>query len=217
MAQIAGMSLLAYILGSIPWGIILTRNVTSRDIRKTGSGNIGATNVRRIAGTRRGVLTLLGDMLKGAIPVWLVHLTGRPGIYWPDDLVALVVLSAVLGHLYPVFLRFRPSGKGVATTAGCFLAVSPLAFLIALLVFIAAALRTNTMSAGSLAAVTVLPFALWLTSQSWAMSGCAVIIMILIYLRHKDNIQRLLKGTEHPIREKTNSGPVRSEKKPWKR
>ncbi|MEE8400512.1 MAG: glycerol-3-phosphate 1-O-acyltransferase PlsY [Desulfobacterales bacterium] len=204
LTQIAGLSLIAYILGSIPWGIILTRNI-SEDIRKTGSGNIGATNVRRIAGTRRGALTLLGDMLKGAIPVWLVHLAGRPEICWPDDVVALVAVCAVLGHLYPVFLKFKQGGKGVATAAGCFLAISPLAFLIALVVFIAVIFRTNTMSAGSLSAIMVLPLALLLTSQPRVLSGCAVIIMILITLRHKDNIKRLLNGTEPPIREKRNS------------
>ena len=206
MIHIAGLSLLAYILGSIPWGIILTRNLTSKDIRKTGSGNIGATNVRRIAGTTLGVWTLLGDMLKGIIPVGLVILTDRTDIYWQDDVIALVVLFAVLGHLFPVFLRFKQGGKGVATAAGCFLVASPLAFLISLLVFIAIILRTNVMSAGSLAALTVLPLAVWVTSQSLALSGCAVIIMILSYLRHKDNIRRLLNGTENPIWEERNSG-----------
>jgi glycerol-3-phosphate acyltransferase PlsY len=200
MIQIAGLSLMAYILGSIPWGIILTRNVASTDIRKTGSGSIGATNVRRIAGTRRGVLTLLGDMLKGALPVWFLALINWPDIRWQDDVIALVVLSAVLGHLFPVFLRFKQGGKGVATAAGCFLAVSPLAFLIVLLVFFVFVLRTNTVSAGSLAATTVLPFAVWITTHSWALSGCAGAIMILIYLRHRDNIRRLMKGTEHLIR-----------------
>jgi len=135
-ARLSGLVALAYVLGSIPWGIILTRHIPSADIRGAGSGNIGATNVRRIAGTKLGLLTLIADMLKGAVPVWLAMLgtASKPGGH--EWAISLVIIAATLGHLFPLFLKLRNGGKGVATAAGCFLAVSPLAFAAVFLVFL---------------------------------------------------------------------------------
>jgi len=193
--KLTGLLFLAYAIGSIPWGIILTRIFTSEDIRKKGSGNIGATNVLRIAGVKLGLLTLAADILKGAIPVWLGLIITDPNNCRHDIYIALIALSAVLGHLYPVFLKFK-GGKGVATTAGCFLVASPTAFIISLLVFTGTVFYTNRMSAGSLASTAALPVAVWVTTGSWAMTGCAIIIMIFIYIRHRDNIRRLVSGKE---------------------
>ena len=204
--KLSGLPILAYLFGSIPWGVILTRHVHSEDIRLAGSGNIGATNVRRMAGTKLGLMTLMGDMLKGAIPVWLALGTTSPDAKWHDPFIAIIILAAVLGHLYPLFLKLKNGGKGVATAAGCFLAVSPLAFLIALPVFAIFAFWTNTMSAGSLAAIGILPIPIWFTTQSWPITGCAVLVSALITVRHRENIHRLLSGTENVIRKKKPPG-----------
>ena len=116
----------AYFLGSIPFGLVLTRLFTSIDIRKTGSGNIGATNVRRMAGNLLGVLTLIGDVLKGALPVFLATalVRGEAGNI-PEMIIAFVATGAFIGHLFPVYLKFKTGGKGVATAFGCFLVISP--------------------------------------------------------------------------------------------
>ena len=203
--KLTGLLILAYLLGSIPWGIILTRHIHSKDVRWAGSGNIGATNVRRVAGTKLGLMTLMGDLLKGAVPVWLAIGTTAPDAQWHDIFIAAIVLAAVLGHLYPLFLKLKNGGKGVATAAGCFLAVSPLAFLIALLVFTVFVFWTNTISAGSLAATGILPIPIWFTTHSWPITGCAVIVTVWVYVRHRNNIHRLLSGTENVIRARKSS------------
>jgi glycerol-3-phosphate acyltransferase PlsY len=189
----------AYLLGSIPWGIVLTRLFSATDIRTQGSGNIGATNVMRVAGTTLGVLTFVGDFLKGALPVYLaVALTGSHNC-WDEIYRSLVGLAAFLGHLYPVFMRFKDGGKGVATAAGVFMLLSPVACIVTILVFILFICWCNRVSAGSLAAAAVLPVAVWEASQSAVITGCAVVVGILIFLRHHDNIRRIIAGTEPPI------------------
>ena len=199
LAKLAGLPLLAYLLGSIPWGILITALFTSTDIRKQGSGNIGATNVRRIAGTKAGVLVLTGDVLKGSLPVYLAlrlldvaDLSGQ--IY-----VVLVALAAFFGHLYPLYLGFKNGGKGVATALGCVLAVSPPAAGIALLVFLLMSCISNRASVGSLSAAAVLPVIMWIATGSHVMTLCALIFSVFVSLRHKDNILRLLTGTESVI------------------
>lgn len=189
----------AYLLGSIPWGIVLTRLFTSVDIRHEGSGNIGATNVLRIAGPTLGVLTLVGDMLKGAIPVWLVVVLAAPNGLWGEIYISLVALSAFSGHLYPVYMRFEKGGKGVATAAGCFAVISPMAFVVLILVFIMFVCWLNRVAVASLVAAAVLPVAVWKATGSGILTGCAVVTAILIYFRHIDNIKRLLNGTEPVI------------------
>jgi glycerol-3-phosphate acyltransferase PlsY len=197
--QIAGLPLFAYILGSIPWGLILSRVFSSVDIRQKGSGNIGTINVIREAGIVPGILTLAGDVLKGAFPVYLaVLITGAAG--WRGQFyLSLVALSAFLGHLYPVFLKFKRGGKGVATAAGCFFVISPVACLIALLVYIMCICWFNRASVGSLIAGVALPVAVWQVTHSGPLLGCAVVMIIFIYYRHMDNIKRLLSGKEPVI------------------
>jgi glycerol-3-phosphate acyltransferase PlsY len=123
-----------------------------------------------------------------------------------DLFVSVIVLATFLGHLYPLFLKFKNGGKGVATAAGCFLAVSPPAFLAALLVFVTFIFWTNTISAGSLTAIGVLPVLIWFSTRSWVLTGCAVTIAILVYVRHRDNIHRLWSGTENVMRKKPPEG-----------
>jgi len=189
----------AYLLGSIPWGIVLTRLFTSVDIRCEGSGNIGATNVGRIAGPTLGVMTLIGDMLKGAIPVWIAVVLAISNSLWGEICISLVALAAFSGHLYPVYMRFKKGGKGVATAAGCFAVISPVAFMVVILVFIMFVCWFNRVAVASLAAAAVLPVAVWKATGSGVLTGCAVVTAILIYFRHTDNIKRLLNGMEPVI------------------
>jgi glycerol-3-phosphate acyltransferase PlsY len=193
------LPIFSYLLGSIPWGLILTRLFSSINIRQVGSGNIGATNVARMAGPGLGVLTLAGDILKGAFPVWLAVSMTTPNKVWGDLYIALVALAAFTGHLYPVYMKFKNGGKGVATAAGCFGVISPVALVILTLVFILFVCWSNRVSLASLAAAAVLPVAIWKATGSEVMLGCAVITTIFIYFRHVDNIKRLIAGTESAI------------------
>ena len=187
---------LAYALGSIPWGLILTRTFTSVDVRTSGSGNIGATNVRRTAGTFLGLLTLVLDILKGYIPAALaVSLVGT-GAFRSDLYVAAVTLAAFLGHLYPLYMKGKSGGKGVATAGGCYLAVSPAAVGAAVLGFLLLIITTRRVSAGSLAAAALLPVALWASTGSGVLTAAGVLVAAGIAFRHKENIRRLLSGTE---------------------
>ena len=197
--KIISLPFLAYALGSIPWGLIFTRLFTTVDLRRQGSGNIGATNVRRVAGTFWGVMTLAGDTLKGAFPVWLARAWTPPEQPWSKAYIALVALLAVAGHLYPLYLKFKGGGKGVATSAGCFAVISPPAAGIALLVFILLVCWARRVSVASLTAAAVLPVAVWQVTRSAVLTACAAVTAVLIFLRHHDNIRRLLAGTEPTI------------------
>ena len=205
MIIIGGITLavIAYALGSIPSGLVLTRMFTSIDIRKTGSGNIGATNVRRMAGNLLGALTLIGDVLKGALPVYLsiALFRGEAGNL-PEIMTAFVAAGAFAGHLYPIYLKFKTGGKGVATALGCFLVISPLAVLLTLILFGAVVKVTRRVSAGSLAAAAFLSPAVWLITGSAIFSVCALLIAVMIFIRHRGNIKRLLSGTEPALGEK---------------
>jgi len=186
----------AYLLGSIPWGVILTPIFSDVDVRYAGSKNIGAYNVFRVAGKRVGLMTLGGDLLKGAIPV-LVGFSWLGVSDWRGEiLVCLVALSAFTGHLFPVFLGFK-GGKGVATAAGCFLVISPLVFLVCVLVYILVLCHWGYSSAGSLSGAAILPGAIWLATHSVPITGCALIMAVFIFIRHTENIRHLLEGTEH--------------------
>lgn len=194
-----GLCVLAYLLASIPWGLILTRKFSSLDIRQEGSGNIGAANVQRIAGLRLGMATLAGDMLKGFFPVWLAGVMTSSNDFRSEIFISLVALCALAGHLYPVYLRFKNGGKGVATAAGCFLAVSPLACFIDIIIFSIVICLSNHVSVGSLAAAVALPLLVWMFTQSTVIMGWGVVTAIFIFARHTDNIKRLLSGTEAGI------------------
>lgn len=192
------LPLAAYLVGSIPWGVIVTRLFTPLDIRQQGSGNIGATNVRRLAGNRLGALTLAGDLLKGLVPtalaVWWAG-TGTGAMAY----IGLVALCAFGGHLYPVYLGFRNGGKGVATAAGCFLVISPVAVGSALLVFILAVWFSRRVSVGSLAASLVLPPVVGGITGSFPLALAAGAAAVMIVARHRDNLRRLANGTEPTI------------------
>jgi len=186
----------AYVLGSVPCGLIVTWIFTSEDIRKTGSGNIGATNVRRRAGTWAGLLTLAGDIAKGAIPVYLAMQLAGLGTAWREIYIAAIAVSAFAGHLYPIFMKGKRGGKGVATAGGCFLILSPFSLFIAVLVFILAVCVSSRVSAGSIAGSLMLPIAVWKATGSGIFTGCAIVIAAGIVLRHQNNIRRWINGTE---------------------
>jgi len=180
----------AYLFGSIPTGVILSRHFGKTDIRKEGSGNIGATNVYRTLGKTLGALTLLGDILKGMIPViiaiWLLKSEGWIGV---------TALSAFIGHIYPVFLKFK-GGKGIATTLGVFVIIVPWAILLAFLAFAGTLYKWRYVSLGSMVASGSLPIWIILLSYSNIYAIYSIIIACLVVYRHKENIQRLIKGEE---------------------
>jgi glycerol-3-phosphate acyltransferase PlsY len=190
----------AYALGSIPSGLMVTRVFLRSDIRQQGSGNIGATNVRRTAGNLPALLTLAGDVLKGALPVWLAQalVPAGPSV-WIGAYWSLVALCAFGGHLYPLYLKGRGGGKGVATTAGILLALAPAALVVALLVFVAAACTFNRASVASLVATGTLPLIVWKSTQSPVFCVWAILTFVLIAVRHRDNLMRLVRGGEPRI------------------
>ena len=200
-----GLVVFAYLFGSIPFGLVLTRLFTSIDIRREGSGNIGATNVRRLAGTPLGILTLAGDVSKGALPVYLAQMVTPAPIISQEVYVSVVALAAFFGHLYPLYMKLKNGGKGFATATGGLAVISPAAVLIALAAFLLAAGWSNRVSAGSLTAAAALPPAVWWTTRVPLFAVCALIMTLWIYARHRDNIKRLLNGTEPGIRSKSGN------------
>jgi glycerol-3-phosphate acyltransferase PlsY len=183
----------AYLLGSIPVGVVLSK-LKGQDPRKAGSGNIGATNVMRTAGKGIGILTLAGDILKGLLPTWLAIAYGQTAI-----VAAACGLAAFAGHLWPIYLRFK-GGKGVATALGLFLALKPAVIPILLAVFIVVLLKWRYVSLGSLVGTALMPLLLLLFGSSVEYIIVSLIVGLLIYYKHRDNIKRLLSGTEHKFR-----------------
>jgi len=183
--------LFGYLLGSVPTGLVLTRLFSKVDPRRSGSQNIGATNIYRTAGKTLGILTLVGDVLKGAIPVVLAIQFGVSSRW-----IAIAGLSAVLGHVFPVFLGFK-GGKGVATALGAYLIMSPVAVLIECFVFAGLVWKWRYISLGSIACATTIPVLIaFFRSDSQAYFIVSVIIAALILYRHQTNIARLLQGNE---------------------
>lgn len=179
----------AYLLGSVPTGYILGY-LSGVDVRKAGSGNVGATNVARVAGKKLGIFTLVGDVAKGFLPVYLAQQLG-----FDATVVGLAALAAFLGHLFPVFLNFS-GGKGVATALGALLALAPAATAVLLLVFLAVALASRIVSLASIVAAAAAPVAVWLLGYPPAVIATAVAMALLIIWRHEKNIQRLMAGAE---------------------
>ncbi|MCJ8501316.1 glycerol-3-phosphate 1-O-acyltransferase PlsY [Desulfatitalea alkaliphila] len=186
------LPMVAYLIGGIPVGLLLVRWTTRLDVRQTGSGNIGTTNVWRVAGMGVALATLSGDILKGALPcLATLHLVDHGPAY-----PASVGVAAVLGHMFPIYLGFRTGGKGVATAAGMFGVLTPLACGLALAVFFLSAVISRRVSVGSLVGALALPVLIVLTSGDLYLAGAGTLVMLLMMLRHRDNIQRLRKGEE---------------------
>lgn len=181
-----------YLIAAIPSGVVLARMMGVEDVRQKGSGNIGATNVYRVAGKLAGVLTLLGDTLKGFLPLLAIKNWLSPT---PEQL-AIASAVAILGHCYPVYLRFK-GGKGVATALGLFLVLSPKAVLGALIVFILTVALTRYISLGSVLAALSAPLLILLLNLPQPIFLATLFIAMLVIWRHRSNIKRLLDGTEN--------------------
>lgn len=192
----------SYLLGSIPFGYLLVRIFRGEDVRQSGSGNIGATNVSRKS-PALGVATLLLDALKGTAAVALSYVAADRMVGGPPalDLAALAALFAVVGHVFPVWLKFR-GGKGVATGLGAFALIAPKAVLIAAGIFIAVVVISRYVSLGSIVAVAVFPFVAWRIRQfDLSPKGLALISLasLLILVKHRENLRRLWGGTESRV------------------
>jgi glycerol-3-phosphate acyltransferase PlsY len=193
---------LSYFLGAIPFGLVLSRR-SGIDIRTEGSKNIGATNVTRLLGKKMGALTLICDLLKGFLPMFIAArlLEGSSGA---ELAVALCGAASVLGHMFPVYLGFK-GGKGVATALGAFLYLAPLAVLGCLTVFLASVYLSGFVSLGSL--LGSLSILLWLPllhAPAWKL-WLAAFIVVMIWIKHAQNIGRLLRGTEKSWKRKTEA------------
>jgi acyl phosphate:glycerol-3-phosphate acyltransferase len=186
----------AYFLGSIPFGLILAKLFGGTDVRKEGSGNIGATNVARVAGPLAGILTLLLDAAKGAAAVLLAGRYSNDSAKW----MMIAGLAALVGHCFPIWLKFK-GGKGVATAAGVYLALCPLAFLGGLILFILVVGFWRYVSLGSISAAIAMPllmYFLWAphhASPPVITFGALAVAMLIVY-KHDANLQRLVKGAE---------------------
>jgi acyl phosphate:glycerol-3-phosphate acyltransferase len=187
----------AYLLGSIPFGLIFAKLFAGKDIREHGSGNIGAANVSRVVGPAAGIATLLFDVAKGAVAVWLAEsLTGSH----QADPIMFAGIAALLGHCFSVWLRFK-GGKGVATALGVYLILCPLAALAALVVFLLVVVFWRYVSLGSLSAAAAMPLLVYLL---WAPGHAPPLVIVvgtlcitaLLFYKHFGNLQRLLDGTE---------------------
>jgi len=185
--------LLAYLIGSIPFGYLIVRRKIGADIRQTGSGGTGATNVSRRAGKAAGVLTLLLDAAKGSLAVLIAK-----AIAGDDWVIAAAAIAALVGHIFPVWLGFR-GGKGVATGVGIFLVLAPIAVLCAGVVFVAIVALTRYVSLGSIVAAILIPVFVWWLSDLRPLLLAAIVGAALIVFAHRGNIQRLASHTESRI------------------
>ena len=185
---------LAYLIGSIPFGYLIVRGKIGADIRQTGSGGTGATNVSRRAGKVAGVVTLVLDALKGSAAVFIAaRLTHS------DWIIAAAAIAVLIGHIFPVWLGFR-GGKGVATGAGVFLVLAPVALLCAGFLFLAVVFLTRYVSLASMVAAAAIPLFVWLLSDSQPLLIAAILDALLIVFAHRGNIGRLVQGTESRFR-----------------
>ena len=185
--------IVAYLIGSIPFALLLARRFGEADLRRVGSGNLGAANVMRASGVTAGLLVAALDMTKGAASVWLAA-RGSASAALP----AAAGLAAIIGHIYPVWLRFR-GGKGVATACGVFAVLTPLALPPALAVFVAVVWMTKYISLGSVVATIALPplaYALGSPAPSVLAAFAAAVVIVF---RHRSNVWRLRTGTERRL------------------
>lgn len=186
----------AYLVGSIPFGLIVAKLFGRGDVRKEGSGNIGATNVSRVAGPLAGILTLLLDGAKGAVAVLAAGRYSNDNAMW----IVIAGLAALVGHCFPVWLKFK-GGKGVATAAGVYLALCPPAFLGGLILFLLTAGFSRYVSLGSVAAAVAMPlliYFLWAPHHAppLVITFGALAVAVLIGYKHDGNLHRLVQGTE---------------------
>ena len=193
---VAAFVVVGYMLGAIPFGVVVSKAMGLPDPRTVGSKNVGFTNVLRVSGKTAGILTLLGDMGKG----WVL---GWAAMQWLTDesFIMVVALSPILGHLFSLFLGFK-GGKGVATAVGAVLGLSPSIGLLLLLIWLGTVAIWRYSSGGALAAFGCLPVVAIVNEQRQEFLVFSLIVSGLIWIKHKDNIVRLWKGTETKIGER---------------
>jgi glycerol-3-phosphate acyltransferase PlsY len=182
----------AYVVGSIPFSYLVAR-LRGVDVRRVGSGNVGATNVLRSAGKAAGLAAFVLDFVKGALAAWIAQ-----RIFGGAGMPSAAAAFAVIGHMYPVWLRFQ-GGKGVATGAGAFLPLAPAATAFAMVVFAAAAAATRYVSVGSVLGAFALPLGAWLTGASRPIPSTAAAIAVLIAWKHRANLRRIARGNENKL------------------
>jgi glycerol-3-phosphate acyltransferase PlsY len=186
----------AYLLGAIPVGFLLVKLTTGKDVRTSGSRNIGATNVMRTTSAGLGIATLVLDIAKGFVAVWIAAMLTGDSPFW----TSAAALAVIAGHAFPVFLGFQ-GGKAVASFIGAFLYLTPVALLAALFVFMAVVAKTRYISAGSIIAAGTFPLGVWLISHPGPdVLLAAVIAGVFIVYRHKSNLGRIRAGTEFRFR-----------------
>jgi glycerol-3-phosphate acyltransferase PlsY len=186
----------AYLIGGIPFGYLLVKLATGRDVREFGSGNIGATNVLRTAGRGIGIATLLLDILKGAAAVWLADRLTHGSVLW----MSAAALAVMFGHAFPVFLKFK-GGKAVASFIGAFVYLTPVPLLAVVVIFVIVVAATRYISLGSIIGAAVFPLCVWLIGHpAWPVIAASVIAGAFIIWRHRANIGRLRAGNEHVFR-----------------
>jgi glycerol-3-phosphate acyltransferase PlsY len=184
----------AYLVGSVPSALLVVWLIAGKDVRKEGSGNVGATNAARVAGPSAGIVVTVSDVAKGAVPVWAMTVL-NPASGW----LAATMLAAVLGHCFPLWLRFL-GGKGVATAFGAFLVLSPWTAVAAVAVWVVVLAVWRRVSVASLVAAAVFPVLLALIDKPIPLTLAAVsVASILIILRHHSNIRQLVSGDEPKI------------------
>lgn len=196
--------IVAYLLGSIPFGYLIVRSKEGADIRETGSGGTGATNVSRRAGKAAGVFTLVLDALKGGGAVLLARVVAGPSLN-AEWIVSAAAIAVIVGHIFPVWLGFR-GGKGVATGVGVFLILAPIALFCAGVLFVAIVWLTRYVSLGSMVAAATIPLFVWMQSvfvepvaDLRPLLTAAIVGAVLIIFAHRGNIGRLAKNTESQI------------------
>jgi glycerol-3-phosphate acyltransferase PlsY len=191
--------ILAYLLGSVPFGFVIAKT-KGVDIRQYGSGNIGTSNVARVLGKKAAILTLLGDGLKGLLPVVLTKM-----FIDADGWIIAVGLATIIGHNWPIFLKFR-GGKGVTTTYGAYLGIAWLPGLLTILSWMIVTAKTKKSSVAALASALCAPIFALLLNVAFPILLFAVLGMALIYIRHIDNIKRIIAGTENLLTDKIDVG-----------
>ena len=179
-----------YLIASIPFGYVVGK-IFGKDITKEGSGNIGATNVTRTIGKKAGILVLILDLLKGFIPVYYAKL-----IFWDTKLVALIATTAVIGHCFSVFMKFK-GGKGVATGFGVLIALSGKSAFIVFLIWLGAFLVSGYVSLASIISSSLAWIIIFYLEKDFYITIGVFISSLIIFLRHSSNIERLINGTEH--------------------
>ena len=190
--EMVWVSFASYLVGSIPFGLIIGKLFKGVDVRKQGTGNIGASNVALVAGPLAGLWVVVGDALKGMVAVSLARLLLGGGTAWP---IAIAALCAILGHDFSVFLKFQ-GGKGVATLGGVLLALDIQLALSAILLWLLFALLVKYMTGSTLLVLTLLPLLMWIFFAEPAYVALAAVNALIAFVRHRDNLRRIFRGEE---------------------